>query len=162
MFFNEVVCSTTQNCCNFDAFTTRVLFKSVYVSFHLDYSFIEIFMIDEKIRWRFFGNHNFNLKIFIFFSKSPNLASIILTFSQNSSLSLINSVWVDIRLSCSFILKPKNWSLIIFSNCFLVRVLLHCSKSFNSCRKTSGLYESAAVISSFISYQAKQHNKKIQ
>ena len=101
-------------------------------------------------------------RVSFFFSRSPNLGSIILTFSQNSLLSLINSFWVDIRLSCSFILKPKSCSLIIFSNCFLVRVLLHCSKSFNSCRKTSGLYENAAVTSSFISYQTKRHNKKIQ
>ena len=45
-------------------------------------------------------------------------------FSRNSLLSFTNSVCFDISLSCSFIAKSISCSLVIFSNCFVVRMLL--------------------------------------
>ena len=105
-------------------------------------------MINGNGHRSFFWNHKFTLKSFNFFLS--NLSSITLSFSGNSLLSLINSVWFDIRLSCSFIAKSINFLLVIFCNCFLVGMLLTChlvillTISHSALvEETSYLYESA-------------------
>ena len=64
------------------------------------------------------------MKSFILFFQIVEFGIDSIRFSGNSLLSLINSVCFDIRLSCSFLGKSISFSLVIFSNCFVVRMLL--------------------------------------
>ena len=63
-------------------------------------------------------------RVSFYFFRLSNLVSITLRFLQNSLYSLTNSVCFDVRLCCSFIAKSISWSLVIFYNCFQVRMLL--------------------------------------
>ena len=94
---------------------------SLSISMTLFFNFLWLM---EKIVKVFSAIINLLWRVSFSFFRSSNLASMRLSFSKNSLLSFINSICFDIRLSCSFITKSISCSLVIFSNCFLVRMLL--------------------------------------
>ena len=105
---------TASGTCNFDAYTTQVLFKSVHVPFHVNDSVVQFLLLMERVVEVFPAIITLLSRVSFSFFRSPNLASITLSFSKNSLLTLINSVCFDIRFSYTFMLKPISYSLVIF------------------------------------------------
>ena len=81
-------------------------------------------MTDGKGRRRFFCNHNFTLKSFIFFFQIVKFAFDEIKFFPKPFVIIYYLCLLSYLLSCSFIAKSISSSLVIFSDCFLVRMLL--------------------------------------
>ena len=94
------------------------MFLSISITFSL------IFLCVMRVNDCFSATHTLIFRTSFSFLSSSNLESIILCFSLNSLLSFMSSVYLLIILFCSFKANSINWSLVIFSSCFLVKMML--------------------------------------
>ena len=78
----------------------------------------------ERVNKIFSATDTLFLRTSFSFLNSSNLESIILSFSLNSVLSFMSSVYLLIILFCSFMANSVNSWLLIFSSCFLVKIML--------------------------------------
>ena len=78
----------------------------------------------ERVNKIFSATDTLFLRTSFSFLNSSNLESIILSFSLNSVLSFMSSVYLLIILFCSFMANSINSWLLIFSSCFLVKMML--------------------------------------
>ena len=102
-----------QECCSI-----LCMFLSISITFSL------IFLCVMRVNNCFSATHTLIFRTSFSFLSSSNLESIILCFSLNSLLSFMSSVCLLIILFCSFKANSINWSLVIFSSCFLVKMML--------------------------------------